>query len=610
MLESPVVKSYLLRIELLYAHRPIWRELWVPSNITLEFLHDVIQDSMGWDDAHMHCFEFQKRRFESMQFMDGFDEECEPEETVLLSDLLTRARQKLRYIYDFGDEWLHSVTLKKQVSALNDQDLYVCVGGEGACPMEDCGGTYGHERICNYLKTGVDDGFMPYEEWGVNEYDPDAFDAAEVTEDLKEMVEEFESFDQELDQIFGEEDKDDIFTAGLPGPSGPRGAGGFLPGFEEAFEEDEGDGTPEPYLNLSNEDQKLFREVMDAADAVHAIAPWKDLWDQDIFCIKDPQTGLLDFVSILGAGGEVFALHVHHGMEGYHLWQKTMLGTMPMDPESYLRSLRMIEAEFVNKPQMEPDDLALYQKAICFPRPGGRLRSTKFRRYHPRAGAPWYPEPSELPRLLRAMRLCVKYIERLRSAPSTERKQYLHQGPGEGALATHLPCFTYTKRASKRGLSAEDTSGWNFSQAAIDWQEADGLEVPFEPTEFELQQLANLPEVDEAWELGAAYMGHPVGTPGGPVLPILSMALPLGVPLDAPPAPYLGATLEITPAEAIWRGLAQTALERGCRPAELHVLTPAAESVLKPLGQLCQTQVLRQSQFQQLHELLNMLSSF
>lgn len=331
MLESPVVKSYLLRIELLYADRPIWRELWVPSNITLEFLHDVIQDSMGWDDAHMHCFEFQKRRFESMQFMDGFDEECEPEETVLLSDLLTRARQKLRYIYDFGDEWLHSVTLKKQVSALNDQDLYVCVGGEGACPMEDCGGTYGHERICNYLKTGVDDGFMPYEEWGVNEYDPDAFDAAEVTEDLKEMVEEFESFDQELDQIFGEEDKDDIFTAGLPGPSGPRGAGGFLPGFEEAFEEDEGDGTPEPYLNLSNEDQKLFREVMDAADAVHAIAPWKDLWDQDIFCIKDPQTGLLDFVSILGAGGEVFALHVHHGMEGYHLWQKTMLGTMPMD---------------------------------------------------------------------------------------------------------------------------------------------------------------------------------------------------------------------------------------------------------------------------------------
>ena len=383
-----------------------------------------------------------------------------------------------------------------------------------------------------------------------------------------------------------------------------------MPGFEEEFEEDEDDDPIEPYLNLTNEDQELFREVMDAADAVHAAAPWKDLWDQDIFCIKDPETGLLDFVSILGAGGEVFALHVHHGMEGYHLWQKTMLGTLAMDPDSYLRSLRMIEAEFVNKPQMEPDDLALYDKAICFPRPGGRLRSTKFRRYHPRAGAPWYPEPSELPRLLRALRLCVKYIELLRSGSLAERKQYAHQGRGRGELAIHLPCFTYTKRASKRGLSAKDTSGWSFSQAAIDWQEADGLEVPFEPTEFELQQLASLPQVDEAWELGAVYMNQPAGTPSGPVIPIVSVAVPLGVPMDGPPEPYMGVTLEVTPTEAIWRGLAQTALERGCRPAEVHVLTPVAESVLKPLESLSQTQIVRQSSFQQLHELLHMLSSF
>ena len=67
------VKSYLLRIELLHTHRPIWREVWVPSDLTLDLLHEVIQCVMGWDDDHMHGFEFQKQRFQSLEFIDGFD---------------------------------------------------------------------------------------------------------------------------------------------------------------------------------------------------------------------------------------------------------------------------------------------------------------------------------------------------------------------------------------------------------------------------------------------------------------------------------------------------------------------------------------------------------
>lgn len=92
MNELLVVKSYLLRVELLHTHRPVWREFRVPSDISLSWLHEVIQEVMGWEDAHMHFFKFKKRRFESSEFASGYDfwgtNTTEAEEEVLLSDFI------------------------------------------------------------------------------------------------------------------------------------------------------------------------------------------------------------------------------------------------------------------------------------------------------------------------------------------------------------------------------------------------------------------------------------------------------------------------------------------------------------------------------------------
>ena len=596
-------KNYLLRIELLHTHRPIWREVWVPSDLTLDMLHDVIQDAMGWDDDHMHGFKFKKQWFQSVEFIDGFDDDAgKPEELVELGELLKRARQKLTYTYDFGDSWHHSVTLKKQ-APLDGESLFTCVAGEGACPMEDCGGVYGHERMCAYAKDGVDDGFLPYEEWGVGEYDPDAFDLDAVNQLLSELkVDECDDMGEDADlddftdQIwdFGDEDRPE-----------------FLPGFNAEGEENEDaeeSDCPEPYANFTDADRRQFREAMDQAETVRDLAPWKDLWDQDIFCIKDPDTGLLDFVSILGRGGEVFALHVHHGIEAYQLWQRTMLGTMPMDDlDLYVRSLRMTEVEFVNKAQMDPEDLDLYERTF-YPDPTrGRQRWVRFRRYHPRAGAPWFPDAEEMPLLLRAMRLCVKYVELLRGEPAATRSKYAHQDRGEGTLATSLPCFTLTKRATKRALSAENLDAWEFSHAPMNWAEAEAAQVPFEPSEFEVQRIANLSVVEEAWELGAVYLSNPVGSEVGPSIPILAVVAPLAA-MDEPPQPHLVTDLEVTPAQAVWDCFVAEAVRRGVRPSEVHVTTPVAQQVLQPLASVSSTEVVLQSQFQQLSELLSMMS--
>ena len=52
-----------VRIELLYTDPLIWRELEVPTSITLEVLHDIVQIAMGWLDQHLWEFTIDKKGY-------------------------------------------------------------------------------------------------------------------------------------------------------------------------------------------------------------------------------------------------------------------------------------------------------------------------------------------------------------------------------------------------------------------------------------------------------------------------------------------------------------------------------------------------------------------
>ena len=47
---------YQIKVTLRDTKPPIWRRLLVPSGMTLDALHDVLQLAMGWDDSHLHEF--------------------------------------------------------------------------------------------------------------------------------------------------------------------------------------------------------------------------------------------------------------------------------------------------------------------------------------------------------------------------------------------------------------------------------------------------------------------------------------------------------------------------------------------------------------------------
>jgi len=52
-----------MRIELSGSDPLIWRQVEVPTSMTLSALHEVIQTAMGWFDCHLWQFTIGKRRY-------------------------------------------------------------------------------------------------------------------------------------------------------------------------------------------------------------------------------------------------------------------------------------------------------------------------------------------------------------------------------------------------------------------------------------------------------------------------------------------------------------------------------------------------------------------
>ncbi|XP_044256452.1 uncharacterized protein y4hQ-like isoform X2 [Tribolium madens] len=144
-----------LKITLMGILPPVWRRIHVCSSDTFEQLQEHIQRFMGWKQSHLHEFETDENiHIVDVDYEDvfGFDfDKVVKEDKVKLSQFLKTPNDKVKYIYDFGDNWEHLVVLEK-ILPFKDTVCYPkCVGGRRACPPEDCGGVSGYAELLKVL---------------------------------------------------------------------------------------------------------------------------------------------------------------------------------------------------------------------------------------------------------------------------------------------------------------------------------------------------------------------------------------------------------------------------------------------------------------------------
>ncbi len=166
-----------LRIEVLNIEPLIWRKVLVAPDITLDALHLVIQGAMGWQDCHLHMFIIDDTKYEP-QFEDDFEseEETQDEAKFKLSSLV-KTNSEFEYFYDFGDNWHHRII----VSGISDKKIEAshCVGGERACPPEDCGGPYGYPDFLDALSDKNHPEHEQYSQWA-DGFEPESFNISQA----------------------------------------------------------------------------------------------------------------------------------------------------------------------------------------------------------------------------------------------------------------------------------------------------------------------------------------------------------------------------------------------------------------------------------------------
>ncbi|GAB3645233.1 plasmid pRiA4b ORF-3 family protein [Glycomyces tarimensis] len=132
---SRASRIFQLRVDLDRSDPPIWRRLEVPADTALAELHDILQAAFAWTGSHAHCFVTPFGEFGADAALT-----CENEADVAIEQVLSEPEDAITYMYDFADNWDHTITVEAVHDPEDDKAYPRCIAGAEAAPPEEAGG--------------------------------------------------------------------------------------------------------------------------------------------------------------------------------------------------------------------------------------------------------------------------------------------------------------------------------------------------------------------------------------------------------------------------------------------------------------------------------------
>ena len=149
-----------LKVTLNDVKPPVQRRVEVPLAIRLDRLHLVLQAAIGWTNSHL--YEIRAR---------------DDAKKARLIDVLEDAGVKtVKYLYDFGDGWEHTVKVERITDAIPGLAYPVLIDATGRCPPEDVGGPWGYDEFLDALADPAHENHAETAEWIGDRFDPKAVD--------------------------------------------------------------------------------------------------------------------------------------------------------------------------------------------------------------------------------------------------------------------------------------------------------------------------------------------------------------------------------------------------------------------------------------------------
>jgi hypothetical protein len=129
----------------LAGRKSIWRRIAVRTDQTLDDLHEAIFAAFDRDDEHLYAFYFpppgtkslRNVRRNSIEYTSPeADDGGESAAEVTLESLSLQPKQMFYYLFDFGDEWWHEVTVEQTDAPVDARNYPRLLESKGKSPAQ------------------------------------------------------------------------------------------------------------------------------------------------------------------------------------------------------------------------------------------------------------------------------------------------------------------------------------------------------------------------------------------------------------------------------------------------------------------------------------------
>lgn len=105
-------KQYLIKVYPIGLGREVYRNIEISGEDTLDRLCQIILESFDFTDEHLYEFCMDNRMYQEYNYQSD-PEEDEPSTKIILDELRLVEKQKFSLHYDFGDDWMFTITVSK-----------------------------------------------------------------------------------------------------------------------------------------------------------------------------------------------------------------------------------------------------------------------------------------------------------------------------------------------------------------------------------------------------------------------------------------------------------------------------------------------------------------
>lgn len=168
------------------------RRVEVPLTLRLDRLHFTIQAAMGWTNSHLYEIRAGDVGWSTLYPEADWPDDFLDARKARLADVLDDVGTKtLRYLYDFGDGWTHTIKVERLIDPEPGVVYPRLIEAVGRCPPEDVGGPPGYAEFVDAMNDPKHERHAEFAEWIGGEFDPDIINPHSLAQDVAELAKQW-----------------------------------------------------------------------------------------------------------------------------------------------------------------------------------------------------------------------------------------------------------------------------------------------------------------------------------------------------------------------------------------------------------------------------------